>query len=106
MQITLSGILNVNEPKTFDFLHPSKNNNTDENEEEENDVNLITEFEFILGFSLIFDSTFNATFDFTEYITSSSQCEPSVEVVLWQRKKVLDNKHHWVRIAYVNDFVI
>lgn len=98
MQITLSGILNENDSKKHNFLHPSENNNSDEEENEENDVNLITEFEFIIGFSLIFDSTFNATYDFSEYITSTSQCEPFVEVVLWQRNNVLDSKFHWVRI--------
>lgn len=59
-------------------------------------MNSISKVEFIIGFSLIFDSTYDASFDFSDYITRSSKNEPSVEVVLWQPNKVLDSKYHWL----------
>lgn len=102
MQITLSGILEINDSKTQNFSYPRNiNNTTSENEDvEDNDVNLNIKMEFIIGFSLIFDSTYDSTYDFSQYITSSSKCEPVVEIVLWQRTKLLDSKHSWVRMPY------
>lgn len=97
MQITLSGILDVKDVKTQNFTF----NNISHEEDASGsklDVNTIDNMAFIIGFSLIFDSVYDADFDFTPFITSQSTCEPFVEICLWQRE--IDQqqiKYHWVK---------
>lgn len=102
LQITLSGILDVKDVKTHKFTF-----NNLSHEEGELDVNKIDNMAFIIGFSLIFDSVYDADFDFTPCITSQSTSEPFVEICLWQREidQQQQIKYHWVILKHFCKFL-
>ncbi len=60
-------------------------------------MNYVEEIDFITGFSLIFDPTFDSTYNFNSFITRSSTCDPFVEVALRCQHGADDkSKYRWV----------
>lgn len=78
----------------------------DTSNENENFINTINDYDFIVGFSLIFDKQFDQHYNFNaQIINPESNGEASVEIRLWQREIENDSKYKWVN-KKINNFKI
>lgn len=92
MQITINGILGAVSAKKQEFKFYDNNSTTGS----EDFVNTIDDKEFIQGFSLIFDRTYNEKFNFNQFINVHSNEDPTVEIRLWQRETDHESNYQWV----------
>lgn len=92
-QITISGILSAVTAKKQEFKF--YNSNTSGNEQDF--INTIDDSEFIQGFSLIFDKTYDEKFNFDQFINAHSSEDPTVEIQLFNsRDSDHESEYQWV----------